>query len=129
MSAAQRNNGARQTRHQPTFNADNVLIIADDLLNLGLHEDALDALGEILNQKNAKYLDPKSVAPVVSRLITLSIQFKTSSVLNEGLKKLKHNYFNNADGLKVLSDLIQSYVNELSSYLERTRSQIGRNWL
>ena len=125
MSAAQRNNGARQTRHQPTFNADNVLIIADDLLNLGLHEDALDALGEILNQKNAKYLDPKSVAPVVSRLITLSIQFKTSSVLNEGLKKLKHNYFNNADGLKVLSDLIQSYVNELSSYLEEQEARLG----
>lgn len=125
MSAAQRNNGARQTRHQPTFNADNVLIIADDLLNLGLHEDALDALGEILNQKNAKYLDPKSVAPVVSRLITLSIQFKTSSVLNEGLKKLKHNYFNNPDGLKVLSDLIQSYVNELSSYLEEQEARLG----
>lgn len=125
MSAAQRNNGARQTRHQPTFNADNVLIIADDLLNLGLHEDALDALGEILNQKNAKYLDPKAVAPVVSRLITLSIKFKTSSVLNEGLKKLKHNYFNNADGLKVLSDLIQSYVNELTSYLEEQEARLG----
>lgn len=125
MSAAQRNYGARHTRHQPTFNADNVLIIADDLLNLGLHEDALDALGEILNQKNAKYLDPKSVAPVVSRLITLSIQFKTSSVLNEGLKKLKHNYFNNAEGLKVLSDLIQSYVHELSSYLEEQETRLG----
>ncbi|GMM41070.1 translation initiation factor eIF3 core subunit A [Hanseniaspora uvarum] len=125
MSAAQRNYGSRQTRHQPTFNADNVLIIADDLLNLGLHEDALDSLGEVLNQKNVKYLDPNSIAPVISRLITLSIEYKTSSVLNEGLKKLKHNYFNNPDGLKVLADLIQSYVNELSSYLEEQEKKLG----
>lgn len=124
MSAAQRNYGSRQPK-QPTFNADNVLITADDLLNLGLHEDALDALGEVLNQKNVKYLDPNAIAPIVSRLITLSIEYKTSSVLNEGLKKLKHNYFNNADGLKVLAELIQSYVEELSAYLEKQEQRIG----
>ncbi|KAL6927148.1 hypothetical protein ACO0SA_003438 [Hanseniaspora valbyensis] len=124
MSSAVSNSNNGRARTQQTFKADSILIRVEELINLDQSEAALETLSSFLAQKRTRYLDPVAVEPVVTRLITLATTLHKGRSIREALTRFKRAYYDNVEGLKTLSAIIKTFVDDFMKALEEQESTL-----
>ncbi|KAH3685456.1 hypothetical protein WICPIJ_003571 [Wickerhamomyces pijperi] len=110
----------------PVIRPDNVLKRAEELINVGTQDSALQVLHEFLTSKKTRSVAPSALEPIAILFVQLCVDLRKGHTLKDGLHQFKRNVQVSESGLPFVESVTRKLIELAEKKLQDVYQQANK---